>query len=148
MAGRCFAVGDEVLCLRNDRCLGVRNGTLSTIAALHPSGGVLLDNGIALPGEYVGAGHLGHAYASSIHKGQGQTTGRAFLLGSDALYREAGYVGLSRAREGSELYIVAPLPDGGPGIDALEADPVAQVARRLSESRAQELASARRPPGG
>jgi hypothetical protein len=66
---------------------------------------------------------LDHAYAMTIHKGQGATVDRAFLLGSDALYREAGYVGLSRARQRSDFYIVgsnalraelAHGPEGGP----------------------------------
>jgi len=35
--------------------------------------------------------------ASTIHKSQGETVDRAFVLGTAGLYREAGYVALSRA---------------------------------------------------
>jgi hypothetical protein len=61
---------------------------------------------------------------------------RAFLLGSDQLYREAGYVGLSRARLSSELFVVAPE-------DQREMDnPLGHVVRDLQTSRAQSLAMA------
>lgn len=142
-AGREYAAGDRVICLRNDRRLGVRNGTVSTVTGVDLGRGrVTLADGIVLPGDYLTAGHLGHAYATTIHKAQGATVDRAFLLGSAHLYREAGYVGLSRARHGSDLYIVAPA--GGPGADQA-VDPVAQTIRRLSTSQAQALASDQLP---
>ena len=138
VAGREFAAGDRVLCLRNDRRLGVRNGTVATITAIHPeSGEVTLDHRTRLPHRYLAGGHLGHAYAMTIHKAQGATVDRAFVLGSEGLYREAGYVGLSRARHATRLYIVAPTP----GRHAVvEVDPVVETIRRLGQSRAQQLA--------
>lgn len=136
VAGRSFAVGDEVMFLRNDRRLGVRNGTVATIAAVHPDvGEVTLADGVRLPHRYLADGHLGHAYAATIHKSQGATVDRALLLGSDALYREAGYVGLSRARERSDLYLVAADTHG-----IGDADPLAELQRHLNRSRAQDLA--------
>lgn len=138
-AGRDFAAGDQVICLCNDRRLGVRNGTRSTIRSVGVAAGTVeLVDGTALPADYLDAGHLGHAYATTIHKSQGATIDRAFLLGSDALYREAGYVGLSRARQSTQLYIVAPEP--GPGAPA-ELDPLVETIRRLSHSQAQTLAA-------
>ena len=137
VGSREFAVGDTVLCLRNDRRLGVRNGTASTVTALDPDAGhVTLADGTVLPHTYLADGHLGHGYATTIHKAQGATVDRAFLLGSRTIYREAGYVGLSRAREGTDFYIVAPPPDrhlDGP-------DPVTETLRRLGTSQAQTLA--------
>ena len=41
---------------------------------------------------------------------KGATVDRAFLLGSDQLYREAGYVGMSRGRLSNELFVVASRP--------------------------------------
>jgi hypothetical protein len=76
------------------------------------------------------AGHLSYAYASTVHKAQGATVDRAFLLGSDQLYREAGYVGLSRGRLSNELFVVA----------AEVGDPIGHLVRPLSTSRAQSLA--------
>ncbi len=138
-AGRDFATGDQVMCLRNDRRLGVRNGTRSTIRSVDlDTGAVLLADGTRLPAEYLEAGHLGHAYATTVHKSQGATIDRAFLLGSDALYREAGYVGLSRARQSTQLYVVAPEAARGP---QTELDPLAETIRRLGHSQAQTLAA-------
>jgi hypothetical protein len=134
--GREFAVGDEVMCLRNDRRLGVRNGTVGTVASVE-RGDVVLDDGTQLPSSYLQAGHLTHAYASTVHKGQGATLDRAYLLGSDQLYREAGYVGLSRARLSNELFVVA--ADVGQAHDGL--------VEGLQTSRAQSLALHQLGPG-
>jgi hypothetical protein len=136
-AGREFAAGDEVLCLRNDRRLGVRNGTRSIVTAVDPAERtVTLADGTVLPAAYLDAGHLGYALCTTIHKAQGATVDQAFLLGSDALYREAGYVGLSRARHGTHLYVVAPGPSRGDDLG----DPMGQTIRLLAKSQAQTLA--------
>ncbi len=141
-AGRPFAAGDEVICLHNDRQLGVTNGTRSRIESVYTAErAVTLTDGTVLPGEYLDAGWLDHGYATTIHKAQGATVDRAFLLGSDTLYREAGYVGLSRARQANQLYIVAPEP----GPDA--ADPLVETIRRLGATRAQTLAHEQLPEG-
>lgn len=65
-----------------------------------------------LPTEYLDASHVTHAYATTIHKAQGMTVDRCLTLGTDDLYREAGYVALSRGRHPNTLYAV-----GGHGID-------------------------------
>ena len=133
MAGRQFAAGDQVMYLRNDRRLAVRNGTVGTVTSIE-GGGVALADGTHLPAAYLEEGHLTHSYASTVHKSQGATVDRAFLLGSDQLYREAGYVGLSRARLSSELFAVDPDPSLEMG------DRLGQLVRGLSTSRAQQLA--------
>ena len=51
------------------------------------------------------AGVLDHGYALTVHQAQGLTVDRVFLLADTGLYREAGYVGLSRARHRSELHL-------------------------------------------
>lgn len=141
-AGREYATGEEVICLRNDRRLGVRNGTRSTVTAVdNTNRSVTLADGTVLPARYLDDGHVGHAYATTLHKAQGATVGRAFLLGSDTLYREAGYVGLSRARAASHLYIVAPETSGPDRDPADRPDPLADTIRRLATSRAQTLAA-------
>ncbi|MGI9156460.1 MAG: hypothetical protein ACR2FG_07460 [Marmoricola sp.] len=55
---------------------------------------------------YLRDGGLDHGYALTVHQAQGLTCQRAMLLGSDALYREAGYVGLSRGRQRNDLHLV------------------------------------------
>jgi hypothetical protein len=143
-AGREFAVGDEVLALRNDRRLGVRNGTRATVIDIDPDTRSLqmatVDGGtIVLPAPYLDAGHLSLGYATTIHKSQGATVGRAFVLGSDALYREAGYVALSRARVRTDLYLVASERPGRP-IEP-ELDSIHRLIVDLQRSQAQQLAT-------
>ncbi len=144
VAGRQFAVGDEVICGRNDRRLGVINGTRSTLRALDSAAGtVTLADGTVLDSGYLQAGYLAHSYATTIHKAQGATVEEAFLLGSDAMYREAGYVGMSRGRRSNRLYVVAAGEERTPAGTALPGpDPLAATIRLLGQSRAQTLAAA------
>lgn len=132
VAGKSFAVGDRVVTLRNDHRLGVRNGTLGEVASLEPLfGALVLGDGTYLPAGYLRGGHLAHAYATTVHKAQGATVDRAFLLGSDRLYREAGYVGMSRGRLANDLFAVS----GDDGHDV-----VGELSGQLQKSRAQSLA--------
>jgi conjugative relaxase-like TrwC/TraI family protein len=110
--GRAFAVGDQVVGLRNHYRSGILNGTTGTITDLHPDEGAITMRTpggveIRLPRSYLRRGYLDHAYAITVHKTQGATYHRAFVLGDDRLYREAGYVALSRARQGTHLYTIA-----------------------------------------
>jgi hypothetical protein len=89
---------------------------------------------------------VAHGYATTIHKAQGATVDQAFLLGSDNLYREAGYTGLSRARQGTNLYLVAPPTPARQMGGADMVDPVMELAARLGISRAQLLAADQLPP--
>jgi conjugative relaxase-like TrwC/TraI family protein len=113
---RPYQAGDEIVCLRNDYRLGVRNGDRAIVEHVDPerrSMRVRLDAGVrVLPVEYLDAGHIAHAYATTIHKAQGMTVDRCLTLGTDDLYREAGYVALSRGRTANVLYAV-----GSHGVD-------------------------------
>jgi len=151
--GRVFAVGDRVVALRNARRLDVLNGTRATITDVdleHRSMTLLTTDGrtVELPASYLdartdrGGPTLDHGYAITGHKAQGMTTGRAFVLGSEELYREWGYVALSRGRLENHLYLTAPTNDrdeiapAEPTTDRLKV-----VARALERSRAQQLAT-------
>jgi len=141
---RAFAVGDRVIATRNDPRLGVVNGQAGSLSAFHDGRlYVELDSGqsVNVPETYVHAGHLDHAYATTAHRAQGATVDRAFILGSDELYREWGYTALSRHRDEARFYVTAdaaflnqapePLRDG---------DAPLRVAQMLSASRAEHLA--------
>ncbi|HVA75379.1 MAG TPA: MobF family relaxase [Acidimicrobiales bacterium] len=136
-----FAAGDEILTLRNDRRLGVTNGTRAQVTGVDVGNRSITarttdGREVTITGEYIDAGHLTHGYALTAHKAQGVTVGRAFVLGSDRLYREAGYTSLSRATDQTDLYHVAPPQVGWhPRVD-----PHAQLTASLSRSAAQTLA--------
>ena len=110
--GREFQVGDTVVALRNNRRLGLTNGTRATITAVDAYTRDITvipheqEDEVLVPATYLDAGHLDHGYAITAHKAQGQTLDAAFVLGSDQLYREAGYVALSRGRDTNHLYTV------------------------------------------
>ncbi|MDQ3974448.1 MAG: hypothetical protein M3276_08985, partial [Actinomycetota bacterium] len=98
---------------------------------------------VQLSGGYLDAGHLAHGYAITAHKAQGMTADRAWVLGSDAAYREWDYVASSRGRYANHLYVV----DAGDGADeelhahgaAVTAEPLAGFARALGRSRGKQL---------
>jgi Ti-type conjugative transfer relaxase TraA len=131
---RQFAVGDRLVFLENDRTLGVKNGLLGTVERADE--GVLrvrLD-----PAEGTGSGRLvevdaqqyravDHGYATTIHKSQGATVDRAFVLASDSMDRHLAYVGMTRHRAAVTLYAARD-----------EFRDLAALSDRLSRSNAKE----------
>ncbi len=61
-----------MVCLRNDRRLDVRNGTVGDITHIdHQHRALTIDTSDGtrqLPGEYLDEGHVRHGYAVTIHK--------------------------------------------------------------------------------
>jgi conjugative relaxase-like TrwC/TraI family protein len=153
VGGRRFAAGDHVVALSNARRFGVLNGTRGVVAHVDPAARELeLDASdgvrLRLPAAYVdarttrGGPTLDHGYAITGHKSQGMTTGRAFVLGTEELYREWGYVGLSRGRTENRLYLVAPAPPERDEYAPPEPpkDPLEGAIAALGRSRAQQMA--------
>lgn len=146
--GHRFAVGDSVMLLKNRYKYGLLNGDCGDIVAIDPYKRrlvVQLDRGpVVVPDWYLDDGHVTYGYARTIHKGQGETGSRTRLLGSDELYREAAYTGLSRGRERNVVYITTPDVDdrGEPP------DPFAKLERKLSVSRVQRSAHDQLAPAG
>lgn len=101
-----FRVGDEVIVTRNLHEANLFNGTRATVTTVGLDGLVLTtSNGRPISLDLFTAGHfLDHGYALTIHKAQGVTVEHALLWADPGLYREAGYVGLSRAREATHVY--------------------------------------------
>ncbi len=140
---RSFALGDEVLFLRNARRLGVLNGTRGVVLARDGRTlSIETDAGpLVVPQKYIEAGHLDHGYASTIHKAQGATYDRTFVLASESLSKESGYVAMSRARFGSELFVASGPFEHGHGPDVAPEEPLATTAARLATTRAKHLAT-------
>ncbi|MDX1207099.1 Ti-type conjugative transfer relaxase TraA [Sinorhizobium medicae] len=110
---RSFAPGDRIVFLENSRDLGVKNGMLGTVE--HVEAGGLgsgpriiaqLDgrNGdsVSIPMESYQA--IDHGYATTIHKNQGATVDRAYVLASGTMDRHVTYVAMTRHRVGVQLY--------------------------------------------
>src|SRR3546814_14841239 len=62
---------------------------------------------LTVPCAYAEGGHLTHGYATTVHKAQGTTVDRCFVLVDDTMTREHAYTALSRGRHGNELFVVA-----------------------------------------
>jgi conjugative relaxase-like TrwC/TraI family protein len=154
-----LAVGDRVVCGHNAIGeLGVANGSRGTITALDPHTRTLtlcLDGTdsreVTLPRSYLDGRSRGErnrrvdlAYATTGHRAQGLTRGRALvrLTGSEDV--NWLYVQLSRARQDTRLYaVVGPEPQGGGELDLPDReqpDGYLQLAQALSRAGGQRLA--------
>ena len=99
---RAFAPGDRVMFLRNERSMGVKNGSLGTVEKIDGASlAVRLDGADRREVRFdlKDYAQIDHGYASTIHKSQGVTIDHGHLLASDGLDRHAAYVGMSRHRE-------------------------------------------------
>ena len=100
-----FAVEDRIMFLRNERSLGVKNGTLATIEQVDRRHiAALLDDGRRVGFDVKDYADLTHGYATTIHKAQGVTVDRTHVLATPGLDRHATYVALSRHRERADLH--------------------------------------------
>jgi len=102
---RSFADGDRIMFLKNERSLGVKNGTLGTIAHVDKAHmRVSLDDGRDVRFDTKHYAHIDHGYAATIHKAQGMTVDKVHVLATPGLDRHASYVALSRHRETVNLH--------------------------------------------
>lgn len=105
---RQFAAGDQIVFLKNDSALGVKNGMIGKVAEASP-GHVVVSVGEGKAGKRVEISerayrNLDHGYATTIHKSQGATVDRVKVLASLSLDRHLTYVAMTRHREDVALY--------------------------------------------
>ncbi|MFC0104505.1 hypothetical protein [Sphingopyxis terrae] len=102
---RDFAPGDRIMFLRNERGLGVKNGSLGTVqSASQFRMAVMLDDGRRVAFDLKDYAHIDHGYAATIHKAQGMTVDRVQVLATPGVDSHSTYVALSRHREQVHLY--------------------------------------------
>lgn len=102
---RAFAAEDRILFLRNERALGVKNGSLGTVETATPERlAVRLDDGRQVGVDLKTYAHVDHGYAATIHKAQGMTVERSHVLATPGLDAHSAYVALSRHRSGTSLH--------------------------------------------
>lgn len=100
-----FADQDRILFLKNERDLGVKNGTLGTVEKAAPDRlAVRLDDGRRIDVDLKSYAHVDHGYAATVHKTQGMTVDRTHVLATPGLDAHASYVALSRHRHGTALH--------------------------------------------
>ena len=96
-----IAAGERIMFLQNEYVMQVKNGTLATVeridrrqtgkrpaAVLH----VRLDDGRRLAVDTAQYGHFDHGYALTVHKSQGVTVDRAYVLATKSMHAELAYV--------------------------------------------------------
>jgi conjugative relaxase-like TrwC/TraI family protein len=156
---RQLAVGDRVVCGHNAIAeLGVANGSRGVVTALDPQARTLtirLDGtdgrDVTLPRSYLDGRGRGErnrrvdlAYATTGHRAQGLTRGRALVRLTGSEDANWLYVQLSRARQDTRLYaIVGPEPQGSGELDLPDRerpDACLQLAHALSRAGGQALA--------
>jgi hypothetical protein len=107
LGDRHYAVGDHIMALRNDRRIGVLNGTETVLAAIDHDRRQLVvrsdRQSLKIPFEYAER-WLTHAYATTIHKAQGATVDRLVGLADDTVSREMLYTLMSRGRLSNDLF--------------------------------------------
>ncbi len=105
---RRFDAGDQIVFLKNDSTLNVKNGMLAKIVEAAP-GRILAEIGEGDARRQVSVDqrlyrNLDHGYATTIHKSQGATVDRVQVLASLSLNRHLTYVAMTRHREDVTLY--------------------------------------------
>ncbi|MEJ5021192.1 Ti-type conjugative transfer relaxase TraA [Ochrobactrum vermis] len=114
-----FAAGDRIIFLENARFLEsratgsgpqyVRNGMLGTVvstghALRRPLLSVRLDSGSEIVLSEDSYRHIDHGYAVTIHKSQGATVDRTFVLATGMMDQHLTYVSMTRHRDRADLY--------------------------------------------
>lgn len=114
-----FAAGDRIIFLEN-ACFverracqlgpqNVKNGMLGTVVSTGGERGetllsVRLDNGRDVVFSQESYHHVDHGYAATIHKSQGATVDRTFVLATGMMDQHLTYVAMTRHRDRVDLY--------------------------------------------
>ncbi|WP_306257383.1 AAA family ATPase [Pararhizobium sp. IMCC21322] len=107
---RAFAPNDRIIFTKNDTELGVKNGALATIEKVTKDKIVVTLDGANsdkprrltfFPSQYAS---IDHGYATTIHKSQGATVDRSFVLSSRTLDKHLTYVALTRHKHDARFY--------------------------------------------
>ncbi|MEJ7016587.1 Ti-type conjugative transfer relaxase TraA, partial [Sinorhizobium meliloti] len=114
-----FAAGDRIIFLENARFveprarrLGpqyVKNGMLGTVVSTGDRRGdtllsVRLDSGREVIISEDSYRNVDHGYAATIHKSQGSTVDRTFVLATGMMDQHLTYVAMTRHRDRADLY--------------------------------------------
>lgn len=131
---RAFAPGDRLLFRENNQQMRVKNGLLGTVECVEAGGVKVRLDSAQGPGQgrmvsvcIADYAAVDHGYATTIHKAQGMTVERAYVLGSGTMDRHLIYVAMTRHREAVTLYV-----------DRGEFSDLRALSARLGRSQAKE----------
>lgn len=105
---RAFDAGDQIVFLKNDSALGVKNGMMAHVVEA-ATGRIVVEVGEGADRRHAVVEqrlyrNVDHGYATTIHKSQGATVDRVRVLASLSLDRHLTYVAMTRHREDVTLY--------------------------------------------
>jgi Ti-type conjugative transfer relaxase TraA len=105
---RRFAPGDQIVFLKNEASLGVKNGMIAQIAGAEP-GRIIVEIKTGRDRHLIEVNqrfytHVDYGYAITVHKSQGATVDQVKVLASLSLDRHLIYVALTRHRNDVVLY--------------------------------------------
>lgn len=105
---RHFAAGDQIVFLKNEGSIGVKNGMLGKVVDAAPGRIItIIGEGEHLRQVIVEQrfySNVDHGYATTVHKSQGATVDRVKVLASLSLDRHLTYVAMTRHREDLGVY--------------------------------------------
>jgi ATP-dependent exoDNAse (exonuclease V) alpha subunit len=124
------AIGDRLVALKNAGTL--TNGSFGTVTGIKASEGsapllrLRLDSGSETVVDTAVYRDLAHGYAATIHKLQGATVDRSFVLAHSGMDRHLWYVALSRHREDVQVFAAS--------ADAATPEALALAARKANSA--------------
>ncbi|KSV65040.1 Dtr system oriT relaxase [Sinorhizobium sp. GL2] len=105
---RHFSPGDQIVFLKNEGSLGVKNGLLGRVVEAAPNL-IVAEIGqgehrhrVTVESRFYN--NIDHGYATTIHKSQGTTVDRIKVLASLSLDRHLTYVAMTRHREDLDVF--------------------------------------------
>ncbi|WP_338835089.1 Ti-type conjugative transfer relaxase TraA [Bradyrhizobium septentrionale] len=128
---RKFSAGDQIVFLKNEGSLGVKNGMIARVIEARSGWfAAIIGEGerqrrVEVDQRFYA--NVDHGYATTIHKSQGATVDRVKVLATLSLDRHLAYVALTRHRENVALYY-----------GAISFGKAGGLTKILSQSRAKE----------
>ncbi len=100
-----FSVGDRIVFTQNNYGLGVKNGSMATVLHLNKQKiKVKLDDGKDLSFAPKLNPYFDQGWAITIHKSQGTTVARSYVLASPSMTQNLTYVAMTRHRESVQVF--------------------------------------------
>ncbi len=117
-----FSLGDQVLFLKNDSTLGVKNGTIGKV--VEASSGKFVaeisdgQNSQRVEVDQAVYRNVDHGYAVTVHKAQGATVDQVHVLATPNMDKQLTYVAMTRHRENVKVFYSGPSFEHAGGLHA------------------------------